>query len=456
MKKYFSSYWIRSAFYTFLQRFSLTFFGVINFMILARSLPDAEALGTWAIFLTITGIFEAAKVNLLKNAQIKYVSMSDDRHEKTIIASSSLLINIVFTLAFIVFLLFGASRLASWFNTGEEMTSMLHWFIPGLACMIFFSHLESVQQSHLDFKGGFAGHFVRQASFFILILSHKLSDTPLTLTDLAKYSSLTIGLGTLVLLVFTRKYLSFRFRPSRTWTKKIMGYGGYIFGSGVVASIFTNLDQIITAWVINPGAVAYYNVASRINLLVDTPSYAASEIIFPKASRALVEEGKEKVKYLFERMVAILIAITIPIATVIILFPKLITVTYAGSTYAAAAPILQLYMIAGIIRPAQNQAANLLNSIGKTRLVFLMNTGFMVVLLGMNFLFLKQFGLYGAAIGTMITSMLNFAAWYFLMRREINLDLSAVGKHMAKTYKSIFRKLSLLVSKTRRQTSYLP
>jgi O-antigen/teichoic acid export membrane protein len=73
LKRYFSSYWIRSAFYTILQRFSLTFFGLINFIILVRVLTTAE-MGTWALFLTVTSVFEVTKSGLLKNAHIKYVS----------------------------------------------------------------------------------------------------------------------------------------------------------------------------------------------------------------------------------------------------------------------------------------------------------------------------------------------------------------------------------------------
>jgi hypothetical protein len=84
LKKYFSSYWIRSAFYTFLQRFSLTLFGFVNFLILIRSLSKPQ-MGVWAFFLVVTTLFESTKSNLLKNAHIKFVGNSN--REKTAIAS---------------------------------------------------------------------------------------------------------------------------------------------------------------------------------------------------------------------------------------------------------------------------------------------------------------------------------------------------------------------------------
>jgi lipopolysaccharide exporter len=396
-------------------------------------------MGDWALFLTITGIFEMTKSSLLKNAHIKYVSGSRDVAEQTTIASSSLLINASINLLFILLILLFSGWLGSWFHTGMELAIMLKWFIPGMIFMIFFAHLEAVQQSNMDFMGGFAGYLVRQAFFFGVILSYKISGTSLSLASLSKYQSLSIGLGTLVLFLFTRKYLVFQFKASLAWVKRILGYGGYIFGSSMVANISNNLDQLMTAKFINPGSIAYYNVASRINLLVDIPSYAASEIIFPKASRASIEEGREKVKYLFERMVAVLLAFTIPTACIIILVPRLITVIIAGPAYRAAALILQLYMITGIFRPAQNQAANLLNSIGKPKLVFIANSVYLTTFLGINYFCLMKIGFYGAAVGTLITSFLGFIAWYFIMRKEIDLEPRNVLKYILETYGKIYR-----------------
>jgi O-antigen/teichoic acid export membrane protein len=179
-------------------------------------------------------------------------------------------------------------------------------------------------------------------------------------------------------------------------------------------------------------------VASRINLLVDIPSFAAAEVLFPKASQAAAE-GTTKVKYLYEKMVAVLLAFTLPTALVIILLPHLITVVIAGPKYALSAPILQMYMVTGIFRPAQNQAANLLNSIGKPKLVFWANTGTLFGFLVINYACLLEFGFYGAAIGTMVTAMVGFVFWYFIMRRHIDMELKNVGQYTLDVYKTAYR-----------------
>jgi O-antigen/teichoic acid export membrane protein len=440
LKKHFSSYWIRSAFYTILQRFSVTLFGLINLMILIRGFETKAQMGTWALFLVVTSIFETTKSGLLKNAHIRYVSSNTDKDAKAAIASASLLINASISAAFILLIVFFSDNVSTWLHTGKDLAIMLKWFIPGLIGMVFYSHLEAIQQSHLDFKGVFAGGLVRQVLFFVLIFCHHiLFGLPFSLHLLALYQSISVIVGANVIYAYSRPYFLHRFNPNRYWLKQIFSYGGYIFSSGIVANLVTNLDQLMTArFMTDTGSVAYYNVSSRINQLIDIPSFAAAEIIFPKASIASTGEGPQKVRYLFERMVAVLLCFTVPTAILIILIPNLFIYLIAGAGYAAAAPILRLYMITGILRPMQHQAANLLNSIGKSALCFYLNTISLVLNLIINYLCFIYIGFYGAAVGTLITFLIGTIIWYKVMNREIGMKLSSIGKYMIEQYKIIY------------------
>jgi lipopolysaccharide exporter len=438
LKKYFSSYWIRSAFFSVLQRFSTTFFGLINFIVLIRTLSKPQ-MGTWALFLIVTTIFETTKSSLLKNAHIRYVSSSKDKLERSAVASASMLINSSITLIFILLILFFSGWLSSWLHAGTDLASMLKAYIPGLIGMVLFSHLEAVQQSHLDFKGVFAGYFVRQLAFFVVIVLHTILKIPFSLPLLAIYLSGCIFLGTIVIFIYSRSYLLYRFNPSTAWLRRIFGYGGYIFSSGIVSNIFSNLDQVLSARFIPDGSsVAYYNAASRISQLIDIPSYAAADVLFPKVSMASVEEGPGKVRYLYERMVATLLCFTVPLGLFILIFPKFVITIIAGSRYVASAPIIQLYVVTGMVGPMQNQAANLLNSIGKSGLCFLLNTVSLIGKLVINCICLYYIGFYGAAIGSMITASLAAVAWQWVLNRQIGTKLSGILKYMLDFYRTLY------------------
>jgi lipopolysaccharide exporter len=410
-------------------------------------------MGIWAFFLIVTTLFETNKTNLLKNAHIKFVA--GNSNEKVGIASSSLVLNAILSLLFIGLLFSFSGLFSRWLNSGEELEQMLKWFAPGILALVFFSHLEAVCQSHLDFRSVFAGYFTRQVLFFLVILSHQVFKIPFTLVHLAIYQSISIAVGALVLYSFAKKHLTYRFNPSIVWMKKLLGFGGYIFGSGVLTSIFTNLDQLMIAKLTRGSStqaismVANYNAASRINALVDIPSYAAAEVLLPKVSQVNIKDGFEKVKYMYERTVGILISFTTPIAVFILLFPQFVITIITGTQYADAAFILQMYMLSGIIRPVQNQAANILMYIGKARLCFVLNCFYLLINFGINYFCLYYFGPYGAAMGNVITCFLGVMVYYIILKKIIGIDFQNIFQYVVETYKTIYTRVGLLLSKTK-------
>lgn len=409
----------------------------MNFMVLIRQLTKPE-MGTWALFLTIITLFEATKSGLLKNAHIMYVSSTYDEHEKSAIASASFIINALISITFIIFIIFFSGWLSIKLHSGNDLGIMLKWFIPGLICMIFFSHFEAVQQSFLDFRGVFAGYLLRQVVFFIIVVTYFILHKSFTLKHLAIYQSISVFFGTIIIYLYTKNYLLYRYNIKRHWVNKIFSYGKYIFGSGLISNISTNIDQLMTASFMSSFYVSYYNVALRINTFIEVPSFAAAEIAFPKNVKASVEEGVEKVKYLYERITGILLSFTTPVAILVIIFSKLVITIIAGAQYVAAAPILQLYMIICILRPLQHQAANTLNSIGKAPLCFKLDAWELFVNVGVNYICLTFFGFYGAAIGTFITCSLFTFIWYFVMKRQIGLHIPTVAGHLINSYKTVY------------------
>src|SRR5688572_24438920 len=193
-------------------------------MLIVRLLSKPE-MGTWALFLIITTIFETTKSGLLKNAHIRFITGLSDEVEKTEIGTSSLVINALISVLFVLFLVIFYRDIPFWLNAESDLGLMLIWFIPGLAGMVLFSHFEAIQQSNLEFKGGFIGNFFRQLTFVLLIVYELIAGNRLTLVELAFYQSISILVGTTILFDSTRKYMRFVFTPTLIGIKKIIGYG---------------------------------------------------------------------------------------------------------------------------------------------------------------------------------------------------------------------------------------
>jgi O-antigen/teichoic acid export membrane protein len=64
--------------------------------------------------------------------------------------------------------------------------------------------------------------------------------------------------------------------------------------------------------------------------MVDVPSLAAADVLYPKNVEALENEGMEKVKYYFEQVTGTIIAFIVPLSLIIFFFPKLIIYIIAG------------------------------------------------------------------------------------------------------------------------------
>ena len=59
-----------------------------------------------------------------------------------------------------------------------------------------------------------------------------------------------------------------------------------------------------------------------------------------------------------------------------------------------------------------------------------MNVGYLVVNLGINYVCLMTIGFYGAAIGSVITFSIGTVVWYFVMKKQIGLQLGSVFHYM--------------------------
>jgi lipopolysaccharide exporter len=442
------SYWIRSASFVFAQRISVVGFGFLNFVLLTRLLTQKQ-LGVWALFLVITALFELSKTSLLKNAHIKFVSGNTNTITHIQVASSSLLINAATTLLFILFLVFCSAWLADVLHMGPDLQYTLLWFIPGLIAMVFYAHFEAVQQSFLDFKGVFAGQFVRQLLFLIVLAIFYFQKKTVQVHELALYQSLTIVAGAIVLFLYTKQHLHLQFKPTLEWVKKLSSYGGYIFGSSMLSNISVNLDQILTARYLPNSSVvvAHYSVAARICSFVDMPSYAASDILFPKLVQASDNEGIHRLKYMYEKMLAILLSFYLPTGLLLVVFAKLAISIIAGPAYIMAALILQLTIMNSFLGIFQNQAANTLNSSGMPYLCFKLNAVSFIFKVACSFIFIQWIGFYGAVTGALVSSAAAGFFWYFALKKQFNISVASIFKQIPDVYRKLFQTIQKTIGK---------
>ncbi len=131
--------------------------------------------------------------------------------------------------------------------------------------------------------------------------------------------------------------------------------------------------------------------------MVDVPSLAAADVLYPKNVEAIENDGIEKVKEYFEQVVATILAFIVPVSLAIFILPGVVIDIIAGDKYEPAVSILQITILFSIVRPLSYQFGSTLDAIGRPDINFMANAGLFIINLLLTLVFVKIFGGMGAA-----------------------------------------------------------
>ena len=404
-------------------------------------------MGIWSLFLAIFALVETIKQGLLRNPMIKFLSEPEYVNNRNKIQSASLITNMLFSAIVIILLFFGRHICTNWLNT-PELFPLFQWGILIILILIPFNHFEVLLQAHFKFKAIFYGYLFRQGIFLfliiILLIFHKSS---LTLVNLVRLQIVSLLCGTLILMYLARKYFYPKIDTDKRTMLRMFHFGKYIFGTNVFSAFGRSADQFISAGLISSDVVAYYNVVSRINNMMDVPSIAIADVLFPKNVEAMATSGTDKVRYYFERMVGTIVSILAPISIIIFSIPHLFIKILAGSKYYAAVPILQIVILFSFLRPFSYQFGTTMDAIGKPRVNFWVN----LLTMSLNYFFmylgLRYIGWMGAAYGTVISAILSFLIMFTVLNKTIGVRLGETFKYVWVSYREIYDNIRKYVGK---------
>ena len=161
--------------------------------------------------------------------------------------------------------------------------------------------------------------------------------------------------------------------------------------------------------------MAIYNVATRLNNLLDLPINSLALAEYPRIAQA--HTRGEDMGRTYEKSVAKLIAVQLPMSLLMVLFAPLAVQILAGSKYVAAVPLVQLLALAGLVKPWGRVFGITLDAIGKPQRNFLMLLVSLVINLIFNFSLIPIFGAIGAALATGLGTVVTVGiGQYFIFK----------------------------------------
>jgi lipopolysaccharide exporter len=427
---------MNSFFYTFLQRFSLVFLGAASFILLVHAVSPDE-FANWALFTVILSTIDIVRSGLLRNALIKFLATTTgDQKQK--VAGASLCINLALTAIVILIILFFRHP-AGTLLKASLLPDLLIGAIPLLLSLVVFSHYEMLLQSVFRFDIIFRSTFIRPLIQFAGMLAlYFFSREHLTVAAALIFQTVGVVVGTLYIYLRGRAEFPLIFAPDPVMIRRMLAFGKYTAGTNLLAQTSRSFDHLLTAYYLPPAIsglyVSYYNVVTRINNMVDVPSLAVADVVYPKNVQAMEEEGITKVKYYFEQVAGSVLAIMLPVSLLLFIFPQEALKIIGGRDYLGASLILRISVIVGMIRPLTFLFGSVMDSIGKPQMNFYINLGLLVISFLLHTFFILQFGGIGAAYALPIQYGITMIVMYITLRKTIGFKGSAVINSFQQTY----------------------
>jgi len=191
---------------------------------------------------------------------------------------------------------------------------------------------------------------------------------------------------------------------------------------------------------LSPAASGAFNIAVRITNLIDIPGNAIAVVVFPQSSRRMEEEGKSAIKYLYEKSVGTTLALVLPGVLFLYLFSDFVIHFIAGEKYVDSIPLLRVTLLYCLLIPYGRQFGTILDSIGKTKITFLVVVGTTVLNLSLNYVLISRLGVMGAAYATLISNIAGFCVAQVILKKEVDVNLRNTIVYMLKFYPEFFEK----------------
>ena len=418
-------------------------------MILAKKVfPTAAEMGVWALFQTVISSSSTIKISLLRNPMIKFLGGIKTDTEKNIIQSTVLITNVIFSALVFVFILLFGKMFCNWLGS-PQLLPLCYWGLVLVLLQIPLDHCEILLQAHFKFRHIFFGYCIKQGFFLLgIVILHFILKSHITLVTLVQIQIVAMFATLVLFAVAASQYFQKGWQMNRLVAREMFHYAKYTFGSNLFTMIARSSDSFLTAnRTLSDAVIGYYNIVGRMTNMIDVPSLAVSDVLFPKNVIDMASEGKKLVRYNFERMIGGILSFILPVSLVMFLFPGFIIRTLASEKYLPAIPILQVTMVFSCIRPFFYLFGATMDAIGKPNLNFWVAVFYMPFHLFCISEGLHLFGWIGSLYATVTSSTICCMVLFFILNKTIGITLKGIIGYILITYKDLYNYISVIFKK---------
>ncbi|HRJ30906.1 MAG TPA: flippase [Cyclobacteriaceae bacterium] len=425
--------WINHGAFSLLNQVSAVLLGFGSIFFLVRIIPPSE-VGVWVLFTSVGGILETLRIGFIRTPFVSMLVVADERDYSKIILNS-LILHILLTCLIGVLLIASAELLAK-FWYAENLELLFYIYSVNSFVLIAFFHFEYLLQSKLEFKAIFIANFVRLFILFAYILGYYIIDKQPSLVELASVQIFS----TIVASVFSFQLIKGQM-PTLTRSlfdiailKKLFHLGKYTFGTNISSMLIKNTDSWMIGRLISTAGVAMYNPALRISNIVEVPTLAIANIVFPQVGNKMRESGVEGVQAIYYKSVSLILAVMLPVVLPVYFMAEFIIMILFGAEYMEAVPILQVTIFYTVLVPFSRQFGTIMDALQMPKLNFYISLLMAILNVVLNYYLLQSFGVIGAAYSTVISFCFIFIVCQAILYYKFKINTLKVFVELISWY----------------------
>jgi O-antigen/teichoic acid export membrane protein len=207
-------------------------------------------------------------------------------------------------------------------------------------------------------------------------------------------------------------YLEFDYQFSKEILRKVLPFALF----SIIIAILYDIDTVLLSYLSGDQAVGYYQPPMKIITALTVIPFILDSSFFPVLSKSY--EQSLFFTNIGKKLITLLFYIGIPLSVcIIVLSDKIIPFIY-GPDFSKSIIIFQILAIVLLLRFLSKGYEMILLTIGKQKTIFYIALSFTFINIIFNLFSIPRFGILGAAISAVITSMLMFTSYIFFVWRK--------------------------------------
>lgn len=382
--------------------------GFVSTLYFARVL-GAEILGYFAVAMALVSWLKVGGSMGISAAMTKRIS---ERMDQGAFLTSGLLLILITSLVFALIIVLFENRIDSYVESDTSFYILLI-FLSGVLLTVVSSVLKGENRVHIAGVLTPLNVGISSLAQFILVF------LGMELTGL--FIGYLIGEIAIVLLGATLISIGATV-PKRRHFRSLIDYARYAWMSGLKSQSFNDVDTLVLGALVNPSLVGIYSVAWSISQFLSLFGRSIRSALFPEISQAEAEQNDEQIARLTNNSLTYIGLIAMPgFFGSLVLGDRLMRIY--GPEFEQGSIILSLLVLAVLIYSYQQQLTGILNGIDRPDVTFRVNVAFIVTNLVLNVVLVMWRGWIGAAIASVISTIVGTVIAFWMLRRLVDFDV---------------------------------